>query len=124
MFASDSAFRSQAFGLSDALFGGVAQGLAVIVDHLAHVADAARALGPGLAGDEHLDRTLGASFDGGADLALADTVTVADVQGGPLDNGVLVSNANAVASYLQLAGRDFQPPPLWRFVAHAASKAA
>ena len=112
MFASDSAFRSQAWKRwRRRLFGGETHGLAVLADHLAHVADAARALGLGIAGAEDFGRARGAGFDGGADFALADAVTVADVQGGLLsDDDVLVSNANAVANHLQVAIHQSEPP--------------
>ena len=89
MFASDSAFRSQAceeFAVrgETLLFGGEAQGLILLADHLAHVADATRALGLRAACTKDLGRAGGASVDGGADFALADPVTVTDVQDGLL----------------------------------------
>ena len=88
MFASDSAFRSQAceeFAVrgETLLFGGEAQGLILLADHLAHVADAARALSLRAACTEDFGRASGASVDGGADFALADAVAIADVQGTP-----------------------------------------
>ena len=63
------------------LFGGVAQGFAGLVDHLAHLADAAGALRLAAMRAENLGRLAGAAFDRSADLALADAVTVADVHG-------------------------------------------
>ena len=66
------------------LFGGEGEGLARIVDHLAHLADAAGALRTALVAVEHVLRTRGARLDGGGDVALAQTVAVADVhEGGP-----------------------------------------
>ena len=108
MFASHSASRARPVQrpYSAALFGGVAQGLAGLGDHVAHVAHALGALGRGAAATEHLGRPRRALVDGGADFALTDAVAVADVQGtdprwrnSPDDRDI--ADANAVATHLQ-----------------------
>jgi hypothetical protein len=76
-----SANRSQDLTLKRALFGGVSHRLTVFIDHLAHLAHALGALGLTALVTEDLGRTAGARVDGGAHFALADAVTVANVQG-------------------------------------------
>ena len=56
-----------------ALLGGVAQALARVLDHLAHVADAARALGLAALRAEDIRRLAGPRLDSGADLTFAVT---------------------------------------------------
>jgi hypothetical protein len=63
------------------LFSGESEGFAVFLDHLAHLADALGALGLAALVAKDVDRARGASVDGGAHFALADAVTIADVQG-------------------------------------------
>ena len=63
------------------LFGGVGQGFLAVLDHLAHLADALGALGLATLVTEHVGRAGGPSVDGGAHFALADAVTVTNVQG-------------------------------------------
>ena len=65
--------------ISRSLFGGVFEQFRLLPNHLAHIADAAGALGLGAASAENLGRALGPGFDGGADVALADPVAVTDV---------------------------------------------
>ncbi len=65
----------------DRLFSGEGEGLAGVVDHLAHLADAAGALGPALVAVEHILRTRRARLDGEGHVTLAKAVAVADVQG-------------------------------------------
>ena len=69
------------FGRLTGLFGGEGVGLARLVDHLAHLADAAGALRTALMAVEHVLRTARARLDGGGDVTLAKAVAVADVQG-------------------------------------------
>ena len=66
---------------SAGLFGGEGEGLARLVDHLAHLADAAGALGTALVTVEHVLRTGRARLDGEGHVTLAKAVAVADVQG-------------------------------------------
>ena len=64
------------------LFGGEGEGLARIVDHLAHLADAFGALGAALVAIEYVPGTSRARLDGRSDVTFAKAVAVADVQGG------------------------------------------
>ena len=81
IFASDSGFRSQERNSDRVLFGGVLQELAILVQHLAHVADAAGALRPTFAGVEDLRRTRGPGRDGGAHLTFPNAIAVTNVHG-------------------------------------------
>jgi hypothetical protein len=63
------------------LLGRERKGFAIVLDHLAHLADALGALSLATVMTEDVGGALSASVDGGAHLALADAVTVADVQG-------------------------------------------
>ena len=82
----------------------------MLADHLAHIADAARALRLGIAGPEHFGRTRSPGLDGGADFALTDAVTVADVEGRLSQTTfTLLAYANAVANHLQVAKRQCAP---------------
>ena len=67
--------------MTRALFGGEGEGLAVVLDHPAHLADAFGALGGALVAHEDVARLGRASLDGEGDVTLAKTVAVADVQG-------------------------------------------
>lgn len=62
------------------LFGGEGEGFAAVGDHLAHLADAFRALGFALITLENFARTGRAGFDRERHVALSQTVTVAHVQ--------------------------------------------
>ena len=63
------------------LFGGEGECVAALVDHLAHLADTARALRPALVPVEDIPRPRRTRLDGGGDVALAQTIAVADVHG-------------------------------------------
>lgn len=63
------------------LFGGDGEGGLGFLDHLAHFAHAFGALGRALVAGEDVLGTAGARLYGLGDIALAKTVTVADVQG-------------------------------------------
>ena len=69
----------------------------LLVDHLAHVADTLAALRRAAVTGEHLAGTAGALLDGGAHVALADPVAVADVHGGErfrsIENASLAGSA-------------------------------
>jgi hypothetical protein len=81
IFASANRSQDPLLTLKRALFGGVSHRLTVFIDHLAHLAHALGALGLTALVAEDLGRTAGARVDGGAHFALADAVTVANVQG-------------------------------------------
>lgn len=83
--------RFQEIGLKITLLGGVAHRLPVLVDHLAHVADALGALGLALVVAEDLGRTARAGVDRRANLTLPDAIAVADVHEG------LASHRNSMA---------------------------
>ena len=61
------------------LFGGECERLAAFLNHLTHLADAFGALGLALVARKDVARTTGSGLDGLGDIALAKTVTVADV---------------------------------------------
>jgi hypothetical protein len=61
------------------LLGGESIGLATVVNHLAHFADAFGALGRAAVPVEHIPGTPGARLDGEGDIPLAKAVAVADV---------------------------------------------
>ena len=61
------------------LFGGQGEGVAALLDHLAHLADAFGALGLALVARKDVTRTAGAGLNGLGDITLAETVTVAEV---------------------------------------------
>ena len=61
------------------LFGCECERLAALLNHLTHLADAFGALGLALVARKDVARTTGAGLDGLGDIALAKTVTVADV---------------------------------------------
>lgn len=63
------------------LLGGEGEGLARIVDHLAHLADAFGALRAALMAVENVTGTRRARLDGRGDVTFAKAVAVADVQG-------------------------------------------
>ena len=73
------------------LFGGEGEGLARIVDHLAHLADAFVALGAALVAIEYVPGTRRARLDGRSDVTFAKAVAVADVQG---DGPVKIANGS------------------------------
>ena len=73
------------------LFGGEGEGLARIVDHLAHLADAAGALRTALVAVEDVARPRRARLDGRSDVTFAKAVAVADVQG---DGPVKIANGS------------------------------
>ena len=64
------------------LFGGQGEGLTIVLDHLAHFANAFGALCRALVAHEDIARLGRASLDCEGDVTLAKTVAVADVQGG------------------------------------------
>lgn len=68
--------------MTRALFGGQGESLAVFLDHLAHLADTFGALGRALVAHEDVAGLRGAGLDGKGDVTLAETIAVADVQGG------------------------------------------
>ena len=61
------------------LFGCECERFAAFLNHLTHLADAFGALGLALVSRKDIARTRGAGLDGLGDIALAKTVTVADV---------------------------------------------
>ena len=61
------------------LFGCKCERFAAFLNHLTHFADAFGALGLALVARKDVARTTGAGLDGLGDIALAKTVTVADV---------------------------------------------
>ena len=61
------------------LFGCECERFAAFLNHLTHFADAFGALGRALVARKDVARTTGAGLDGLGDIALAKTVTVADV---------------------------------------------
>ena len=63
------------------LFGGEGEGLAAVLNHLAHFADAFGALGGALMAFEDFARAGGAGLNGEGHVALAKAVAVADVHG-------------------------------------------
>lgn len=67
--------------LTSGLFGGHGEGVAAVLDHLPHLADALGALGRALVTGEDVARTRRARLDGGGDITLAKAIAVADVQG-------------------------------------------
>lgn len=75
------AFNEKRENVPELLLGGEAQGLAGLVDHLAHLTDAAGALDLAPVGAKHVSWTVGARLNGGADLTFTNAVAVADVQG-------------------------------------------
>lgn len=68
---------------ASSLFGGEGVGLTALVDYLAHLADAFRALGGAAVADENIARALGARLDGQGHIPLAKAVAVADVHAKP-----------------------------------------
>ena len=62
------------------LFGGETHRFALTGDHLAHVADAAGALGLAAGVTENLGGARGALLDGRAHVAFPDPVAITDVQ--------------------------------------------
>ncbi len=64
------------------LFSCECKCFAAVGDHLAHFTDAFRALRFALIALKNFAGTGGAGFDGERDVALSQTVTVANVQGG------------------------------------------
>lgn len=71
--------------MSRPLLGGEAEGFPGLVDHFAHLANAAGALDLAALGAEHVHGTRGPRLYGGPDLTLADAVAVADVHEGNPD---------------------------------------
>ncbi|MBD7940939.1 hypothetical protein H9656_06045 [Brevundimonas sp. Sa3CVA3] len=63
------------------LFRRHGEGGLLLLDHLAHFADAFGALRRALVAGEDVLRAAGAPLDGESDITLAETVTVANVQG-------------------------------------------
>jgi hypothetical protein len=63
------------------LFGGQGEGFAAVVNHLAHLADAFSTLGRTLVALEDLARTRRTRLDRAGDIALAETIAVADIHG-------------------------------------------
>jgi hypothetical protein len=63
----------------ETLLGGQRHDAILLLDHLAHVADAARALGLALVGGEDMRGFAGAGIDGRAHVSLTDAVAIADV---------------------------------------------
>ena len=64
------------------LFGRHGEGVAALLDHVAHLAHAFGALGRALVAFEHLARARGAGLDGQGHIALTQAVAVADVHEG------------------------------------------
>src|SRR5690606_36781316 len=97
------------------LLGCEGEGLAAVVDLLAHLADAARAAGAALVTVEHVLRSRRARFNGGGHVTLAQTVAVADVQGRRPDaiaNGSYsrLNAANASRSHSGIVRRTLTAP--------------
>jgi hypothetical protein len=70
-----------------ALFRSHGEGLAGVLDHLAHFTHALGALSGALVLGEDLTWAAGPGLDGPGDIALAKTVAVADVHGRTDSNG-------------------------------------